>query len=162
MASTPKPPASDKGKTGESMLSILIAFGFVSICAGGIGFVSGAYSRNLAAVDHAKPVTLSLARTSAEDVQVVTLPSIVTNLGGSEGGWVRLELVVLLDGKSAVQSDLPARLAQDTTALLRTLSLRQISGASGFQHLREELMDRMKTRSADRVREIMIRSLVVE
>lgn len=162
MASKPKSAASDGAKKGESMLSVLIAFVFVSICAGGIGFVSGAYSRTLLAGDQSKPAALSPARTSAEDFQVVTLPSIVTNLGGNEGGWVRLELVVLVEGKKAVQADLAARLAQDTTALLRTLSLRQISGASGFQHLREELMDRMKTRSADRVREIMIQSLVVE
>lgn len=150
------------GKKEGGMLSILIAVVLVSICSGGIGFVFGTQVLKLVAPDQAKPAAIAAARPSAEDFRVVALPSIVTNLAGSEGGWVRLEVVVLLDGKKAVQSDLPARLAQDTTALLRTLSLRQISGASGFQHLREELMDRMKTRSSDGVRDIMIQSLVIE
>lgn len=144
------------------MTSILIAAALVSMCSGGIGFFSGTQVRKLIATDQSKPTASLAARTSTEDLQVLSLPSIVTNLAGSEGGWVRLEVVVLIDGKKAVQPDLSARLAQDTTALMRTLSLRQISGASGFQHLREELVDRMKTRSSERVRDIMIQSLVIE
>lgn len=149
------------GKKEGGMLAVLIALVLVSICAGGIGFLSGSQARKLIAADPSMPARFVAPRTSTEDVQILPLPSIVTNLGG-EGGWVRLEAVVLIDGKKAVQPDLAARLAQDTTALLRTLSIRQISGASGFAHLREELMDRMKARSSDRVREIMIQSLVIE
>jgi flagellar FliL protein len=150
------------GKKEGGVLSILIAVVLVSVCSGGIGFVFGTQLLKLIVPDQSKPAAVAAVRPSAEDFLVVTLPSIVTNLADSEGGWVRLEVVVLMDGKKAVPSDLPARLAQDTTALLRTLSLRQISGASGFQHLREELIDRMKTRSSDGVRDIMIQSLVIE
>lgn len=150
----------DKKEGG--LLSVLIAVALTSICSGGIGFVAGTQVIALMSVDRSKPAPVAVAHPIAEDFQVVALPSIVTNLGGGEGGWVRLEAVVLIDGKKSVESDLAARLAQDTTALLRSLSLRQIAGASGFQHLREELMDRMKTRSANRVRDIMIQSLVIE
>ena len=133
----------------------------VSVCAGGIGFLSGSQLPPLMSPESQKAPTIAVAKVDNEGFQVVTLPSIVTNLAGDEG-WVRLEAAVLVDGSKALPPELAARLAQDTTALLRTLSIRQISGASGFQHLREELLDRIKARSADRVRDIMIQSLVIE
>lgn len=157
-----KPKNSETGGAKAGILSTLIAFALVSLCAGGIGFLSGTQVRSLQGAGGAKSPVLTGAKVSRESFQVVTLPSIVTNLGGTEGGWVRLEAAVLVEGRGTVPADLASRLAQDTTALLRTLSVRQISGASGFQHLREELMDRMKTRSSDRVREILIQSLVIE
>ena len=154
--------AKQAASKGGGLASTLMAVALVSICAGGIGFISGSQIRQLLNSDKPSANTFVPAQFEGGQYQVVALPPIVTNLAGGEGGWVRLEAVVLVEGKRAVPNELTARLAQDTTALLRTLSISQISGASGFQHLREELMDRLKTRSADRVREIMIQSLVIE
>lgn len=148
-----------RGGIGAFMVAALL----VSAVAGGLGFLLGGQIRHM--LVETKPVgpRLTAAKIESEASQVVTLPAIVTNLAGGDGaGWIRLEAAVIVEGKSSVPSDLAARLAQDTTALLRTLTARQITGASGFQHLREELLDRMRTRSADRVREIVILSLVIE
>jgi len=158
-------PISGKGISegrGESLVSLLMGVALVTVCSLGLGFLFGTQLTKLVRFDRAEPAVEAPGLAILKDVQVVALPSVVTNLSESEGGWARVELVVLLEGKMPVEADLPARLAQDTAALLRTLSLRQISSASGFQHLREELMDRMNVRSKSPIRDVMIQSLVIE
>ena len=142
-------------------MTTLLAVLLVTLCAGGIGFLSGSQLPQLMSPEAPQAPTIAIAKIDKTSFQVVTLPSIVTNLAGDEG-WVRLDAAVLIEGSKALPPELAARLAQDITALLRTLSMRQISGAAGFQHLREELLDRIKARSADHVRDIMIQSLVIE
>ncbi len=57
---------------------------------------------------------------------------------------------------------LAATITEDIVAYLRTVSLAQIEGASGFQHLREDLNDRARVRSGGKVRELIIHTLIVE
>jgi flagellar FliL protein len=45
---------------------------------------------------------------------------------------------------------------------LQTLSVLQLGGPSGLQHLREDLNDRAIVRSDGRVRELVIESIVVQ
>lgn len=144
---------------GGGLVRAIALAAIIALCASGIGLVSGVLLARLSAPSDSAP-SISPARTASEEFQVLTLPSIVTNLAA--GGWIRLEVAVVVDGNKPVQGDLAARLAQDTTALLRSLSVRQISGPSGFLYLRQEILDRMKVRSSDRVREVMIQSLVIE
>ena len=47
-------------------------------------------------------------------------------------------------------------------AYLRTLSMAQIEGASGLQHLREDLNERVAIRTKGAVRELIVESLVVQ
>ena len=47
-------------------------------------------------------------------------------------------------------------------AYLRTLSLSRIQGASGLQHLREDLNERVVLRSKGLVRELIVETLVVQ
>jgi flagellar FliL protein len=93
--------------------------------------------------------------------QAVALPSLVANLGGGER-WVRLDLLVLMNGEKAPPGELVGQLAEDAVALLRTLPPAAIAGPSGFQHLREDLQDRMSARSAGLVREVLIQSMILE
>ena len=55
-----------------------------------------------------------------------------------------------------------ARIGEDLVAFLRTTSLAQIEGGAGMQHLREDLNERVVTRSSGKVREIIIETLVVQ
>ena len=92
------------------------------------------------------------------------LAPIVTNLASPERTWIRLEA---LDrhrtaSRPRTTSALSAQIAEDIVAFLRTVSLAQIEGASGFQHLREDLNDRVRVRSGGKVRDLVVQSLVVE
>jgi flagellar FliL protein len=94
---------------------------------------------------------------------IVDLPPIVANLGTPSDTWIRVELSIVFDGATAPGRELQAaEISGDTLAYLRTLSLTQIEGPIGLQNLRADLNDRAKTRSGGSVREVIIRTLVVQ
>ena len=47
-------------------------------------------------------------------------------------------------------------------AYLRTVSLQQIEGPRGFQHLREDLKERVTIRSDGRVSNLLFRTFLIE
>ena len=57
---------------------------------------------------------------------------------------------------------LTARIQEDVVGYLRTVSLKQIEGATGFQYLSEDLNERVRARSDGVVRELIIQGLIVE
>ena len=94
---------------------------------------------------------------------VKELAPIVTNLSSPDGTWVRLQTAIVYDKSQAQQIDVvAAEVGDDILAFLKTLTLAQLQGASGLQHLREDLNERAALRSDGRVRELMIEMLVVQ
>lgn len=91
------------------------------------------------------------------------LPTIVTNLGAPQDAWIRLEASLLYDPKIAPHPEaLGGEIGNDILAFLRTTTLTQLRGAAGLQYLRQELNDRVATRSGGAVKELVIRTLVVQ
>jgi flagellar FliL protein len=106
-----------------------------------------------------KPVVATLEASA----KLFDLPAVVTNLGSPQETWVRLEASLLIDPKAAPQSEaLGAEIAGDILAFLRTTSLSQIQGAAGLQNLRDDLNERAAIRSGGSVKELVIRTLVVQ
>jgi flagellar FliL protein len=93
---------------------------------------------------------------------VRSLAPIVTNLGGPGRTWIRLEASLVFDGDPPGEAVLSAQITEDIVAYLRTVSLLQIQGPSGFQHLREDLNDRVRVRSGGKVRDLVIQAMIVE
>jgi flagellar protein FliL len=94
---------------------------------------------------------------------IVNLPPVVTNLADPPDAWVRLQAAIVIDTKAVPQPDvLAAQIAEDYLGFLKTLTVAQIGGASGLQHLREDLSERAAIRSEGRIRELVIQSLVVQ
>jgi flagellar protein FliL len=110
-----------------------------------------------AAIEMAPPVEAEVPTV------IVPLSPIITNLAAPEGAWVRVE-GSLIARKESVEK--PEVLAETTTAAilayLRTLRLSQIEGASGFLAFRDDLDDLVKTTSNGDVRQVLVKSLVVE
>jgi len=91
------------------------------------------------------------------------LPPIVTNLASPGRTWIRLEASLVVDGDQTAEANvLMAQIAEDIIAFLRTVTLVQIQGASGFQHLREDLSDRVRVRSGGKIRDLVIQSMIIE
>jgi flagellar FliL protein len=91
------------------------------------------------------------------------IPPVIANLASPADVWVRLEAsVILADEEVGSPGVLAGEIAEDTLAYLRTLTLAQIEGPSGLLHLHEDLNDRVAIRSGDRVRELIIETLVVQ
>ena len=99
----------------------------------------------------------------AEAASIRALPPVITNLAGPQRVMVRIEASIVLAGEGEDEDDrLAARIAEDMIAFLRTVSVVEIEGASGFQHLREDLNDRVRIRSEGKVSGIVITSLILE
>ena len=91
------------------------------------------------------------------------LPPIVTNLVSPSGVWIRVEASVVFEPANTPDYDVLLReISADFLNFLRTVSLAQLQGASGLQHLRQDLSERMAIRSKGKARELIIHSLVVQ
>ena len=145
------------------MKQIALALLIVTALAGGAG---GFYGFRFAATGpHAE------AERAAEpappglqpNASVFDLPAVVTNLGAPQDTWVRLEASFIYDPKVTLHPDaLGGQIADDILAFLRTISLSQIQGIAGLQNLRLDINERAAIRSNGSVKELVIRSLVIQ
>lgn len=100
---------------------------------------------------------------AASDTKLIDLPPIVANLADPPNAWVRLQTAIVVDMKSGVKPEvLAAEISDDLLGFMKTETLAQIGGASGLQHLREDLTERAVIRSQGHVRELIIQTLVVQ
>lgn len=110
-----------------------------------------------------QPQTSKAVEAHPPGSQLLPLTPITTNLAHPGATWVRLEsMLVANQDVGADGSAMVKRLSEDILGYLRTVSLDQISGPSGFQHLREDLNDRVRIRSEGKISGIVITSLILE
>lgn len=129
----------------------------------------GALGLRIAATAQAPPVegaggaAQRLPARVAGEANLRELPPIIANLADPPDAWVRLQATIVLDGASTSKPDvLAAQIAEDILGFMRTVTLAQIAGASGLQHLREDLNERATVRSEGHVRELILQTLVVQ
>jgi len=153
----------DGGKEPASgTAAFLLATALLTIFAVGAGFLAGHTLKDTLASSSTQTPTVTEAKLEkAAAVQLLQLPSIVTNLAGGKH-WIRLDATVLLADTKPVEPGLANELSSDVSSLVRTLTLQQIDGPAGFQHLREELQDRLALRSGGRAKDITIQSMIIE
>lgn len=98
----------------------------------------------------------------AATAKLVTLAPIVANLADPQDAWIRIESSVLVEGMEVGADALAAQLSEDIVAYLKTTSLSQFEGPSGFQNLREDLLDRAAIRDSEHIKDVIIHGVVVE
>jgi len=156
--------SSGEGKRGGiGGLSVLglILLSLLAIGSGAIfgHFVPGSFSQSSATQEADKPEV----KTPASGAQLLALDPITTNLASPSTTWIRLEVSLVVEEDIEQDPDVLKRtIAEDLLGYLRTMSLDQIAGPSGFQHLREDLSDRVRIRSEGRISGIVITSLLLE
>jgi flagellar protein FliL len=97
------------------------------------------------------------------EVLVVPLSPITTNLSGSGGTWMRLEATLLMRPEVGENAQiLASKVGDDLVGFLRTVDMEQLEGGSGYQHLREDLNDRVRLRSEGKVTELLVQALIIE
>lgn len=150
------------------MMVFLLAVGVLTGLAIGAG---GMFGLQVSSKLEKKVVAAKAEPTGAQSVKgrfteganLRTLGPIVTNLASPDRTWIRLEASILTDGDLGPDGNaLTASITEDMIAFLRTVSLAQIEGASGYQHLREDLNDRIRIRGGSKVRDLIIHTLIVE
>ncbi len=154
-------------KKGGGLLGLLLPLVVLTLIAGGGGGLIG--MQIVAAVKTSltpdtKVAAPTVAAKIGPDTAVKELIPIVTNLAAPDGAsWVRLQTAIVYDKADAPQIEvLAAKVTDDMLAFVRTLTLAQLQGASGLQHLREDLNERASIRSDGHIHELMIEMLVVQ
>jgi len=149
---------------GVAMKQIALALIIVTLLAGASG---GFYGFRVAApnLNPAKAAQASEPSPTAlqPNASVFDLPAIVTNLGSPADTWIRLEASFIYDPKITPHPDaLGGQISDDILAFLRTISLSQVQGIAGLQNLRLDINERAAIRSNGAVKELVIRSLVIQ
>jgi flagellar FliL protein len=146
-----------------------MAFLIAGLIAGGVGAVHGMQAKPAAdapkATAEAAPGKPAAEKKFAPVVEIGTmdLTPVVTNLAAPPDVWVRVEGAILFEGKTLPHGEaLAGQIAGDILAFMRTQTIQQIQGVAGLQHLRQDLNERVLTRSQGQVREFVIKSLVVQ
>ncbi len=159
--------AEGKGKGGGGLIGLvlvtLVALGFGA----GFGYFldgqmkSGSEAKAAAKPEEEAPKQSAKATLPATS-KLVTMAPIVANLAEPENAWIRIEASILVDGLDMGGDVLAAQLAEDFVAYLRTATLVQFQGPSGFQNLREDLMDRATIRDREHIKDVVIHGVVIE
>jgi flagellar protein FliL len=138
----------------------------LSVMAIGLGFLLGQHLAGAVKKTLQNSEQLSapeVAPNYAGDAALQELAPIVANLADPPDAWVRLQAAIVFNGKATPKPDvMAAQIAEDILGFMRTVSLAQIGGASGLQHLREDLNERATIRSEGQVRELILQTLVVQ
>ncbi len=159
------------GKGEMTLAQNGVAFVLAALIGGAVGAFGGMQAKpvekapeigfrpqisTIAAVAVEKPAPIS-------EMGVMDLPPIVTNLASPPDVWVRVEGALLFEGKTLPHGEaLAAQISADLLAFMRTQTLQQLQGVSGLQHLRQDLNERVATRSEGHVREFIIKTLVIQ
>lgn len=149
-----------------STLQFILIVTVLTVAAAAVGFLIGRQILSSArdpggnsAVQHAGYLG---ERQRMESAKLRPLAPIVTNLADSTPVWIRLEASLVFQEIPEDADGLSARITEDIVGYLRTVSVKQIEGAAGFQYLSEDLNERARARSDGLVQEIIIQGLIVE
>ncbi len=166
MALLEQQPPESKGPSLVVQLAILLV---MSALAGGAAWFAGSYLESRTAVEEsgtAESEDAAHGNAGSEQaavlgpVGVYTIEPITTNLAEPSEIWVRAEMALVFEGEP--DPVIAEAVHQDLFAYLRTIKLRQVETASGFQHLRSDLEERARVRSDGAVKQILFRALLFE
>jgi flagellar FliL protein len=161
--------ASDEGdKAAGGKPSMMVWLGIMlvmTLVAVGGGAALGLYlaSKSETMSKEVKEVAETPAPNRVLNSNVRDLPPIITNLDQTSDTWIRLHVAIVFDPAKVEKPDvLAAEVASDILGFMQTVSVAQLSGSSGLQHLKEDLTDRAIIRSDGRISELVIESLVMQ
>ncbi len=155
-----------KAPPGRSIAAFAGAMAALTLIAAAAGAALGLRLAATTRAEAPKVAEAAAGKASAPyagEANLRDLPPIIANLADPPNSWVRLQATVVFDSASTPKPDiLAAQIAEDILGFMRTVTLAQIAGASGLQHLREDLNERAAIRSEGRVRELILQTLVVQ
>jgi len=159
-----------KKKSGSLVTTIAAVLGLSVVAAGGGWFLGTLLAPQKKAIEQvaaaheghgkSKEDDASKELISTEENGVVLLQPLTTNLAYPSDTWIRVEVALLFRDHPDVKT--AEAIHQDLMTYLRTVSLQQIQGSRGFQHLREDMQERAELRSKGRVESLMFRTFVIE
>lgn len=157
------------GEPDRNAPNLIVALALLTLVGaglgGGFGFVvlGPKPETKPTATDAKAPVAAETPRFRfPADASEVVMAPIVTTIGPEERHRMRLECSVIMTKEASNVATLKSELAEDIIAHLRGLSIQDVSGAHGFQNLRDDLDEVVRIRGRGTVLGILISGFVVE
>jgi flagellar FliL protein len=147
----------ENGSSKSGIIGTVI--GTLAAIAGGFAFGSFGIKAGGAVADAAAPPTKAPV---AKPAEVRPLAPIVTNLRDPSSLYVRVEAVVVFEPNTPDSGALAAKIGDDLVSYLRTVSLSELEGPTGFQYVREDLRKRAALLGGGKVRELLLQSFVIQ
>jgi flagellar FliL protein len=148
---------------GISVLAFIILTLLASGAGGGFGMVVSSQRQETLPKQEMKTKEAPASNISRLQMFSLPLPPITTNLAGSSRVWVRIECTLISPVEVAAEAtSLTGQISEDIIAYLRTVTPEQLNGPGGFQHLREDLNDRVQIRTNSKATSIIIQALIIE
>lgn len=154
--------------SGGGLIGLIVVTLLAIACGAGFGFFLNGELKAEADAAKAKPAEKAAEQkpapqpTVSATAKLIELAPIVANLADPKDAWIRIEASILVDNDLQGADAVAAQLAEDIVAYLRTTTLAQFEGASGFQNLREDVMDRAMIRDRDHIKDVVIHGVVIE
>ncbi len=145
---------------GENSKSAVIGLVIGTVAAIGGGFGLGAFFLKQPEAGTAAPSAAQEAKAPARVAKA--LAPVITNLSSPPDTFVRLQGAIVLDADAPESGDLAAKVSDDIVTYLRTVSLDQIQGPTGFQFLKQDLKKRAIELGGGRIHDFLLTAFVVE
>jgi flagellar FliL protein len=160
----PPPPPPAPKRSGGFILAVL---GVTILGAAGGATVGMMQVNSILAEAHKRanepPTVVETALAWDESTGVARLEPVIANLAQPAGTWVRLDTAIVFDREKVDDLErMKSLLSQDILTFLRTVSIGDIAGPSGFGHLRDDLNERVRHASRGVVSELMIEAMVLQ
>ena len=167
MAAVAKKDAKGGGGGGGIIGLIVVTIVALLIGAGFGFFIDGKLKSQSAvtAVKDAEPAEEApppRTAASSPSARLIEMAPIVANLAQPADTWMRVEASILVEDGLEGADGLAAKLAEDILAYLKTTTLAQFEGPSGFQNLREDVRDRAAIRDPERIKDVIIHGMILE
>jgi flagellar protein FliL len=163
------------GVAQPSLIAVIVPVLLLTLVAAGGGFVVASLSSAKPAIEisaHAESVaedtpnpeeTATVAKHEENGGIIKQLAPIITNLASPKDTWMRIEVSLVINPEAQAEQDMIAVQSSDQIlTMLRTVSLPQIEGPSGFLHFKEDINDLLRENSANKIKQVLINSMVVE
>lgn len=159
--------ATDDGKKKGGMMGTILAAVVVTLMGGAAGAGLGMMqvdTISTVATKRANEVPMQKPSLAWDEATTVTrLQPMITNLAAPSGARIRLETAMVFDVEAVEDVErMKATLSTDIIAFLRTVSMGELVGASSFNHLRDDLNDRVRLASNGTVHELLIETMVLQ
>lgn len=152
------------GGSGGLVAALLVS---TLLGAGGGAMLAMTQVDSIAAAERKKanevPQKVDDALAWRESASVVDLEPVIANLASPTDMWIRLEMAIVFDKEKVKDvARLEAEVTGDVLAFLRTVTLPEIQGPSALNHLRDDLNERVRFKTAGAVEELIIETMVLQ
>jgi len=151
-------------KSSGLVVALIILTLLAGGAGGGLGYLlAGKVEEVVTAKAAAEPEKTEKPLRHSGDLTAEGLKPVVVNLAAPSNTFVRIEAAIIFkNGALSNPQAAAAEIREDIMAYMRTISLSQLEGPSALQHLREDLNERVATRTEGKVTELVLETLVVQ